>query len=231
MPPYYTAQEVMTTSAALLNDSAQSIFTNAVQLPYLKLAYREMRELMELGNVPKTNRVATLSAIAASSSITQISYVTTPALPSDLVDIRGLWERQTDTNPWTQMSRREFLPYVLDDQPTTSFMYFAWLDNEIWLPPSSSINDLKIDYIAQLTEIVDENSTIDVINGRSFLEYRTAALCAQFISEDKPRADDLNEDAGDSINRLEVIESKAKQAIFTRRRPFRQGYKARGRVW
>lgn len=225
MATSYTAGDVMDTAAALLNDSAMQRFTYTVQLPYMKKAFRELRQLMEVVNMPKTNRVAEMLAVSAGT--TEISYVTTPALPADLVEIRQLWERPAGINPWTPMQRLETLPYSLDGAPTANFILWAWIDNKIHLLETTQDNDLKVDYIAQLTNVVDENTTIDVINGQTFLENRVAALCAQYISEDKERADDLNNEANQALETLEIIETKAKQIIFTRRRPFRQSWKSR----
>jgi hypothetical protein len=215
----------MDTAAALLNDTEKQRFTYTIQLPYMKKAFRELRQLMESVNIPKTNRVAEMLAIPSGTS--EISYVTTPALPADLVEIRQLWERPAGINPWTPMQRLETLPYSLDGAPTANFILWAWIDNKIHVLPTTQDNDLNVDYIAQLANIVDQNTEIDVINGQTFLENRVAALCAQYISEDTERANDLNGEANNSLNVLEVIETKAKQAIFTRRRPFRQSWKTR----
>jgi hypothetical protein len=225
-PPDFTAGDVMNTAASLLNDTAQQRFGYTQLLPYVKLAFRELRELLELNNVPVTNRVQTALTIPAGTS--EISYVTTPSLPQDLIEIRQLWERAAGVDPYTPMTRRETLPYSLDGQQAANFLIWAWIDNKIKLLPASQSNDLKLDYIAQLTGIVDQNTNIGIINGQSFLEFRTAALASEFVSEDAARAESLNADAEGALDRLTGIETKAKQAIFTRRRPFRQAFKSRG---
>lgn len=214
-------------SAALLNDAARTVYTYTAQLPYLKIALRELREMMELSNVPVTNKTAEILAIPAGT--TEISFVTTPSLPTDLIEIQQIWERATGVNPYVPMTKREFLPAYLttDYVQSPNFLIWAWNGNKIQLPPANQINDLKLNYIYEITQIVDENSTIAVPNGQSFLTFRTAALCAQFIMENKERADDLNADAGIAVDRMEGIESKAKQATFTRHRPFRASYKKR----
>lgn len=226
MATTYTAGDVMDTAAALLNDSAKQRFTYTAQLPYMKKAFRELRQHLESRNVPVVNLVAELLAIPAGT--TEITYLTTPALPENLVAIRQLWERASGVDPWVPMTRRETLPYSLDGAPTANFIIWSWQGNAIKLLETTQENDLKIDYTDQLENVVDQNSTITIINGQTFLENRLAALCAQYISEDKERANDLNADAIDALDTLEIIETKAKQAIFTRRRPFRQGWKTRG---
>ena len=226
MPPFYQASDVMVTTRALLNDTQNQLFTNNVQLPYLKKAFRELREYCQLNNVPVTSLVSTALSIPANTS--EVSYVSIPSLPQDFVEPRQLWERSAGTDPWIPLQRVETLPYSLDGQPAGSFMLFAWQDNKIKLFPCNRVNDLKMDYISQLAEVVDENTTIPIINGQTFLENRCAALCAQYVSEDKERSNDLNTEAEEALYRLTSIESKGKQAILYRRRPFRQAYKSRG---
>lgn len=224
--PDYTAASVMDAAASLNNDGAKQVYTYAVQLPYIKRAFRELREELQLQNIPITSSVGTLLTIP--TGVTEVSFVTTPALPQDLIEIRQLWESPAGLNTWTPMTKVETLPYSLQNASTANFLIYSWQNNHINLLATNQVNDLKIDYIAELTDIVDENTTIGVINGRSFLESRTAALCAQYIGEDKPRADDLNKDAIEARDRLVIIEAKAKQSITTRRRPFRQSWKNRG---
>lgn len=226
----FTAGAVMDGAAALLNDAAKSVYTYSVQIPYLKIALRELREMMELSNVPVTNKTAEILAIPASTGVIEISFVTTPSLPSDLIEIQQIWERATGVNPYVPMVKKEFLPAYLTDgyQPSSNYLIWAWNGNKLQLPPCNEINDLKLNYVYEITQIVDQNSTIAVPNGESFLTFRTAALCAQFVMENKERADDLNADAGIAVDRMEGIESKAKQATFTRKRPFRASFKKRG---
>ena len=226
MATSYTAAQVMDTASALLNDVAKQRTSYTVQLPYIQKAFRELRQLLQANNVPVGNLVAELLAIPAGT--TEITYLTTPALPANLVQIRQLWERPAGIDPWIPMTRRETLPYSLDGAPTANFMIWAWQGNAIKLLETTQENDLKVDYTDQLDQIVDQNSVITVINGETYLENRTAALLAQFVFEDKERADDLNGYAGEALDTLNIIESKGKQAILTRRRPFRRGWKARG---
>lgn len=223
----FTAGSVMDSSAALLNDTALTVYSYVKQIPYLKIALRELREFCELANIPVTNRTAVVSAIPAGT--VELSYITIPPLPEDLVEIQQIWERATGVDPFTPMVRQEFLPAFLTPtyQPGPNFLIWSWNDNKIQLPVCNQINDIKLNYIYEITNIVDQNSVISVPNGQSFLSFRLAALCAQFIMENKERADDLNVDAKLALDRMTGVESKGKQAIFTRKRPFRASYKKR----
>lgn len=223
--PDVTAGTVMDGARALLNDQDAQIYTNVNLLQFLKTAFRELREYLSESNIPVTNKTDTVLSIPAST--TEITFVSTPALPEDLVEIQRVWFRTEDTNPWFPLTRREFIPPQLEGIEYSEFMYWAWVDNKLKLLPSNEILDLKLEYIQQLTEPADENSTLGVINGQTFLEYRVAALAARYMMENVERAQDLDSNAQLSLDRAVNIENKARQSIYVRRRPFRAGWKSR----
>ena len=224
--PDFTAGSVMLGSAALLNDTQLQVYTYAVQIPFLKLALQELREYLEVSNIPVTNFTNTVLTIAANTTV--ISFITTPALPIDLANPRQVWESRAGQNQYVPMQRREFIPIRLTGITQSQFGIWAWVNNSIHVPACNQSNDLKIDYVREITAIVDENSQLTIVNGLTFLQYRTAALCAEYIGENKTRADDLNLNAQGALDRSVSIESKAKQSILTRRKPFRHGFKSRG---
>lgn len=220
-----TAGEVMDRSAALLNDQAKSVFTYAVQLAYLNAALNELQEIFELNNVPVTNNVSAVIPIAV--GITGIGGVSQPSLPTGLIDIQALKERQTSSNDrFIDMTRVEFLP----DIPITSqLIYWTWQNQLIKFLGATTALDVQLEYIQSLfTTVTGAATNIPTINSTSFLSYRTAALCAEFVGENKTRSDDLNVMAQLAMDRALGISSKGRQSIFTRRRPFMSSYKRRG---
>lgn len=223
--PDVTAGTVMDGARALLNDQNAQIYTNTNLLQYLKTAFRELREYLSESNIPVTNKTDTVLSIPAST--TEITFVSTPALPEDLVELQAVWARIEDTSPWTFLARKEFIPPQLEDIEFSDFVCFAWLENKLKLLPCVAIMDLKLQYIQQLTEPADENSTLGIINGQTFLEYRVASLAARYMMENAERAQDLDSNAQMSLDRAINVENKARQSIYTRRRPFRAGWKSR----
>jgi len=221
-----TAAEILDLSAALLNDTAQAVYTDSVQLPYLNIALRELQEHFELNNVPVTNRLS--AALTIPIGGTTLSFVTVPALPLDLIDIQQLWERISGSDPYTPMTRAEFLPRYMEGVTTNQFTWWTWINQTISFLPANIAIDVKLDYIASLfVTITDVNSQISVINADTFLAYRTAGLCSQFIGENPERAQELNGDAVMAIDRSTGINTKGRQAIAVRRRPFMAAYKTR----
>lgn len=226
--PYLTSGTVMDKAAGLLNDTAKSIFTYTVQLPYLNMALQDLRKKMELSNSPVTDE--TSAGIVVAANITAVGFTTPlPArLPSDLIEIQQLWQRQAGVDPYVLMDKLDFLPKYLEGVESNFWNIWSWQSNEIRLPAANQDNELKIDYIKSLfMNVVSENDQLSVINADSYLEFRTAALLAEFVGENPQRAVSLNMQAEMSWDLMSGIETKGKQEVYTRRRPFRAAWKNR----
>ncbi len=219
------ASEVMDRASALLNDVGLTNFTYEVQIPFLNIALDELQESLEQNNVGVTNSTSAIYTIAAGTF--DIGGAG-PALPADLVEIQALYERDSGTtDDFMMMSRTEFLPQI---QVLTQWLtYWTWENQIIKFVGAISNRNVKIQYIANnIIPVTTSTSVITIINAKSFLAYRTAALCAEFIGENKSRADDLNVDASLAIDRMLGINTKGRQSITIRRRPFMASYKSRG---
>ncbi len=215
--------DILDRSAVLLNDSAKTQYTYAVQLPFYNMAQDDLQEQMELNNVPVTNELSTAIVVAAGTVV-----VTSATYPADLIEIQRISERLNGSaEDYVLMSRREFLPPFVEQ--TESLIWWTWQNQEIRFIGATTPRQLLLGYIASRLPVVTSTATsITLINARSFLQYRTAALCAEFIGENKTRADDLNSNAGISLSNFLGINTKGRQSIAVRRRPFMMAYKNRG---
>lgn len=223
------AGEIFDASAALLNDTVKSQYTNAAQLPYLKLALQELQEWFELYNIPVTDAI-TSSPINIPTGFTSIKFNVTngPKLPDDLIEPLKLWEREEDIDPYVEMTRVNSLPQQITGTDISQFGIYVWESQEIKFFSAVRDNDILIEYTRSLfSPIVDKDSPINVINSASYLEFKNAALCARFVGENPTRADSLDGQALLALDRSTGISSKGRQSIITRRRPFRQSYKRR----
>jgi hypothetical protein len=227
--PDLAASTVLAKSATLLNDTARTIYTYAALLPYLQIAMQELQEEFQLRNISSSQ--LTSAAITVPAGISQIVYngIGVPTLPTDMIEPQQLWERPSGIDPYIPMIKRDYIPHQLEGVLVTSFGFYVWENQTIKFLASSMNNDIKIDYIKELFQpLVDENSPVNIINAATFLEYRTAALAAEFIERNQSNANSLNTYAVLAIDRATGIGIKGKQAITTRRRPFRASYKKRG---
>lgn len=221
-----TAGDIFGDVRAHLNDLANAIFTDAVQLPFLNIAADELQQELEHHNIGVTNAVESDIAIAA--GVTELSGLN---IPSGLVEIENIYERITGGgNEYQLMQRMNFLPSV---NPQTSYLYwYAYNDQKIQFVGSTSDEQLKIEYIKRrIPKIINAATTIDINGARSVLAYRTAGLCSSDIGENESRAEGMNTNAAIRLETLLAINLKGKQAINVRRRPFRAGFKFRSRLY
>lgn len=221
---------IISTAAALMNDRIQTLYTNTECLPYLNLALDELQEIFELNDIPITNETSV--TIPIKSGIFRIGHDTVPALPSDLIEIKQLFESPSGQEQWTPMTKFEFLPHTLENgQLISQFLLWAWDKGRIRLIPANANNDIKMDYTASMFNtpilIANINVNLPFTNIGTYLDYKTAALCAMFIAENETRALALDSLAGTALNRALGIPVKGMQQIVTRRRPFRASFKQR----
>lgn len=224
------AGTIMDIAASLMNDTAKSTYTYVAQIPYINLALQELEEVYEEMSISATQ--VTSAVIPMDVGQTTIIFNNgpgLPTLPNDLIEPQKLWESQRSLNQWVPMYKRDYLPHSLETIVTNMFVYYTWNSQEIEVLPANINNDIKMDYIGNLfLPVVDENSQINVINAKTFLEYRTAALLAEFIERNTTSSNSLNAYAVLAIDRATGIGIKGKQNIATRRKPFRSAYKRQG---
>lgn len=225
-----TAGTIFNAVAALMNNRAKTVYSNVVQLDYLNLAIQDLQLEFEDAEVPVTDTV-TSTPIDVPAGTIEVGFdgIAGQVLPSDLVEPQNVWQRLEDTPPWYPMTRVIQLNYSLEDNNnTTIWLDYVWETQKIKFLAANQDNQLKIQYIRNLfSPMVDENSTIPIINAQQYLSYHTAALCALYIGEDSPRSQVLESQAQSSMNMALGIDSKSRQNIMVRRRPFRASYKRR----
>ena len=226
MPLPVKAGEVFSKARFLLNDTSEAVYTDEVLLPALQIAVDNLRLECEDNNIPYTN--VTSAAITVDAGITNVGGDGGPALPGDLVEIVNVYERIAGTNnDFRLMTRRNFLPKT--SYQTTYLQVYTWQQQTIQFIGATSDIEIKIDYVGNtLSQPVDTNSSILIFNSISFLYFRTAALAANFIGENKSRSDELNMEALNCIETMENIGIKQQQNNPIRRRPFMAAYRTRG---
>jgi hypothetical protein len=109
-------------------------------------------------------------------------------------------------------------------------MFWVWEDQQIKFNPNGALTprEIQLQYVRQAISLAtNETTIIGTINARSYLSFKTAALCAMFIGENQSRAGILNEQANEALERVTGINNKGRQQIMTRHRPFRASYKMR----
>lgn len=250
------AGQVMDRVAHLLNDPNKTDYTYTVQLPYLNIAIEEFSDLMAEANAPLTNLASyhmTLTPIVIPAGLNFIVYpeydpggapqghTEWPRYPSDLVEIQEVLERpwvprvldgsklqaeSIDYGTYRKLPRKEWAEVL---PRTNSLQYWVWETNFVRTNPANIDMEVVLNYIYQgIPYATGPNSPINMIGSRTYLAYKTAALCSMFIGENETRAAVLESQAEKAADISIAIANKGKQQIVTRHRPFRAAWKARG---
>jgi hypothetical protein len=221
------ASEILLRSAALLNDPGQQIFTNAVLLPYLKIAWDELQDDMMNNGIPTIKEATAALEIAAGVSVISSSSVPV-ALPENLVEPIELHEKAPgeDDSYYRLMTPKSFSP---DIEPGSTLRYWAWNDEEIQFPPASTSRIVRIRYQKSLPTITGESTNIAVRGAVPFLATKTAAYAAEFIGQNLTRSSSLRADAEKNLAKFRNIRVRGLQGIKTTRIPY--GASRRKRRW
>lgn len=223
-----TAKYVLNQAAALMNDKAETIYTNDAVLPYFKMAIDTLEKIFRLNNVPITN--TSKIAIRLSAGTTVLSpFPTAPFYPADLIEVQNLWERLYGSNEgFTEVVKQEFEPAWLHGIQSSSLQYYWWDKDVINFLPANTDRELKLDYIRSLfPNSVTADSIIYIDGVGDYLYYKSASLMSDFVGENPTRAVKLASYAEDALEQELGISSKSRQNIVVRRRPFRAAYKSR----
>lgn len=223
---FITADDISKDAGILLNDVKLTRFTFTLQLPYINMAYGELGEQLEYSDVSFVKESSAVIKVPVGQR--DIGGPSGIKLPDNLISPKALFERMSGANSdFVQMAQVEFLPNPQPETLTNAFIYWTWQNQEFWFTGANCDIDVRIDYIAnQFVRLTKPDDQVLLFNARSFLGFRTAALCAEFIGEDQARAGSLNGNAGAALDRIIGITTKEMQGIRTRRRPFRSGYKS-----
>lgn len=212
------ASAVFAESQALLNDVAKSIWTDAVLLPFLQKAHRELQVLIWENGLDVIKEITTVIEVAANATSLGAS------LPTDLLEPKTLQERvngSTSENDWRDVPEADPLPRI---SPTVSIQYWNWREEVIEFIAPTTDREVKLRYFKGLTVPIESSSPIGFIFGETFLGPRTAALAAGSVGN-TTRADELNTDSALWIPKILAANVKRGQAIPTRRIPYRRGYR------
>lgn len=237
--PNLTAGEVMDRAAVLMNDPAKTDYTYITLLPHLNMALDDL----------KANLAENQSGIAIGNALPLLvpkftAAVWPPDYPFqpptvlkynvDITDIQEIVERRPggSENEWMLMKRVEFHPL---HEPMDILGSWAWEQRAIKFNYKGCNQDreIRIKYIIyeERLSASDETSIIGHVDLRPFLAFKTAAYAAMYIGENPGRAQLLDAQASDALDRILNIQNKGRQNIMTRHRPFRASYKLRGGSW
>jgi hypothetical protein len=181
---YSQAEDTLNLTRALLNDSAATVFTDAMLMPLLNSAYRGLqRELAECGvSVLAEQQDIELNTDPTTGiTPTEISDVSSPQLPTDCLAPHMLWERATPntTDVYVPMEKFTSGGSMLNLQPSTYLRLWEWREDKINLVGATQSITVRIRYEKVLPELTLGTDPIQIRSATDPLAFATAALAAR----------------------------------------------------
>jgi len=209
----YAVNTTLSEAQALLNDPAGSTYTNTKCLPFLRRAYEELQNNLQINDVP--------IVLEQSAAITVAAGATTVPNATLLDMILPIWleERapgETDID-WLYMTPAR---WEINRSLNDILEFWIWRDEVIHLLGATGNREVRVKYLKSLDRILDQNDPILVSNANNFLASKTASQMARMIKKDIKLADSLDIEAGRALGLLIGIATKGQQLLPTRRQSF-----------
>jgi len=206
------ASDAMRAAATLLNDSTQSLWTNAVLLEPAKQAYEELcNDLIAHGFRVFSDVSEVLPVTAGTVELTN--------QPADLLMPIKLEESDPSSNQWTPMLERVW-EQSYKAGPRLSFWVFR--QNKLMFPPATADRDVKVFYRKNdLGVLQGENSNIDLLNAIGLLGAKIASIAAFHIAKNPEDGKMLEARYITRLNTYTKGELNNQQAMPGRRKPYR----------
>jgi len=206
------ASEVMNDVRAALNDVAIDLYSNEVQLPYLKIANDDLSdELIDHGSTVQKEVDAEINVLAGA---------TTVVLPDDIVVPISMFVKNVGDEYFQYRPMKQAL-FVPNTQRGSELVFWDWRNQEINLVGSTIDKVVRLRYNRLLTAIIGENSPVTFTHSKGYLAYHTAALLALHVAQNQTVASILESQAEKKLTKLLKREVKQNQARPVRRRAFR----------
>jgi hypothetical protein len=208
-----TAGEVMLDSAGLLNDPSQTSYTNAVLLPFMKMAYREYAVEKHRSGDQLLKEISTALDVPALAVVCSNQ-------PSDLITPISLEERADgSTGLYNNMTKTSWEP---DESQNTTLGVWNWREEQIKFRGATTAREVRIRYWKLLTDVTSTSSVIVGVNARVPLQYKVAALAAGTIGGNDELATIMGNLSREWMNKIISVNVKSRQDLPVRRRRFQR---------
>jgi hypothetical protein len=192
----------LATARTLLNDDGATIWTDAVLLPKLQEAHRELQcALWEAGSPVVREESSALLVMAGQTDLGANQ-------PADLVAPFKLWEASASTEDWVPMTEVDFIP--LGTATSATLTYWAWRKEKILFLGATANRRVKVQYRKSLTLPVSVNDPIGIIFGEIYLGARTAALAAGSVGNKEVLAA-ASQMAANNFNKV-IVANRGRQS-------------------
>lgn len=163
---------VLATARTYLNDDNIITWPDQTLIPKAQEAHRELQtELWVIGSglVRKTSNIITVPL--GTTNLHEINLQ-----PEDLLTPTAIYEASTVAEDWLPMTEQAYFPPGL--QPTTSLVFWQWLDEEIKFVGCTQARRIIIHYRRLIPIPTSATDVIGILFAESYLAARTAAIAA-----------------------------------------------------
>ena len=209
----FNVNTTLSEAQALLNDPSGSVYTNTKCMPFLRRAYEELQNNLQLNDVPIVlDRSAAINVTAGVLTV-PATTLANMILPIWLEE-RTPGDSEIDWSPMTPMIWEP-------NRAQVDFLgVWVWREETIYLLGSTAAREVRVTYLKSLPTLVDQESIVYVSNANNFLASKTAASMARMIKKDFKLAEILDLEAGRALSLLISLSSKGRQLLPVRRLPF-----------
>jgi hypothetical protein len=205
------ASDIFSQAQAFLNDTGGVNYTTTKLLPYLIIAYDDLKLNLISVNAPPIEEVSAALSVAALAT-----ELASP--PADMIIPLKLEERAVGDTLYTPMTERDFEP---DRDKLDSLINWTWRELKIKFVGALQAREVRVYYLKSLADPTSGASTISVEDYyKTFLSSRTASLAAYYIGQNESRATALQENANNALGLCLGIVAKRRQSMPIRQRPW-----------
>ncbi|HEV2287399.1 MAG TPA: hypothetical protein VGR81_00435 [Candidatus Acidoferrales bacterium] len=216
---YDQAEDVLTLARSLLNDAAGAVFSDAVLFPFLNSAYRALqRELAEEGVSVLVAQQDLNLPLASGVTVTEISDVSSPQLPTDLLAPHQLWEQAANSSDLF-IPMEKITSGLPNFQPSSYLRMWEWREDTIQLIGATQEITLRVRYEKSLPALVQGTDPVQIRSSIDPLAYSVAALAARSRGAQALAADMMGA-AQMSTNNLIERYVRPEQFKGRRRKPY-----------
>lgn len=184
------ASTIINSAKPLLNDPQGIMYPDAVLLPLLSKAYRELQIRLSRAGMGPTKEVSERLSIPAGSTALGDGSGLPPGLLYPIEIKEG-----APGSPLSQFYTIHETTWEPGKAQGTELGVWSWREEEIKFVGSTLDREIYIRYMKGLTPLTSITSPIYILNSELFLEARTAAIAAAVLGENYTRAESLNNDA------------------------------------
>jgi hypothetical protein len=218
-----TPSEIMQEAAGVfLNDTPRTLWTNAILLPFLKRAFKDLLLELDKKNISQTKEIAAPITVPA-----LVVSLTTPVvlLPTNFITPVKIEERADGSSDlYTPMEEKDWEANIIQ---TERLRYWTYREDDIKFPGATTNRQILLYYQKGLTIPVDLDDPIGLTNVESFLSAQTAGYAAKFILQSDTRAEPIFGFATKALNDYLTIQVRGLQFQSNRRHRYLSKFRRR----